>query len=305
LQSVPHQFPVANRRNARFNVAIPNWAWGMEMADDPLLQLHLAPFEPIDTVELTAALNSLSRQYQNFAVENQLARKTTEARLLVNSVSRGSIDISFLPDYDQIAIAAGLLTALIDKAELIAKFAKSLKSLLDYFKKDKAEVPDREITVKDCDDAINILKPIAKHGGIQNFNTINGGVTMNVFHVNASDAIEILEQATHVRTLLLNPDAEVRQRVPLVWQRLDRDDAKTEGRTSPDKGVIEEIDRRSHAILFTDELLPLKRLMIDDQENPYQNVYFVDVEVSRVNGRVVSYRVTGYHGSEILEQTET
>jgi hypothetical protein len=276
------------------------------MADDPLLHLHLEPSEPIDIVELTAALNSLGRQYQNFAVKNHLARKTTEARLLVNSVSPGSIDISFLPDYDQIAIAAGLLTALIDKAELIAKFAKSLKGLLDYFKKDKAGTPDREeITVKDCDDAINILKPIAKHGGVQNFNTINGGVTMNVFHVSARDASEILEQATQMKTLLLNPDAEVRQRVPLVWQRLDRDDAKTEGRTSPDKGVIEEIDRRSHAILFTDELLPLKRLMIDEQENPYQNVYFVDVEVSRVNGRVVSYRVTGYHGSEILEQTET
>jgi hypothetical protein len=50
-------------------------------------------------------------------------------------------------------------------------------------------------------------------------------------------------------------------------------------------------------------MLPLKRQMIDDEENPYQNVYFVDVEVSRVNGKVVSYRVIGYHGSEILEQT--
>ncbi|MEY9179750.1 hypothetical protein [Bradyrhizobium sp. USDA 313] len=274
-------------------------------ADDALLQLHLEPAEPIEIGELTAALNSLGRQYQNFAVANELAGKPTEARLLVNTVSPGSIDISFLPDYDQILLAAGLLTPLIDKAELIAKFARSIKSLLDFFKKDKPDPTDREnITAKDCDDAINILKPIANHGGMQTFNTINGGITMNVFQIDAPDAAEIIERAVQTKSLLQNPDAEVRQRVPLVWKRLDRDAGKTDGRTSPDKGVIEEIDPRAHAILFTDEMLPIKRQMIDDEENPYQNVYFVDVEVSRVNGKVVSYRVTGYHGYEVLEQAE-
>ncbi len=41
--------------------------------------------------------------------------------------------------------------------------------------------------------------------------------------------------------------------------------------------------------------------MIDDQENPYKKVYFVDVAVSRVHGKVVSYRVIGYHGADDLE----
>jgi hypothetical protein len=41
--------------------------------------------------------------------------------------------------------------------------------------------------------------------------------------------------------------------------------------------------------------------MIDDEENPYQNIYFVDVSVSRVSGKVVSYRVIGFHGKEELE----
>lgn len=112
-------------------------------AVDPLLQLHLEPAEPIEIAELTAALASLGRQYQNFAVENLLARKPAEARLLVSNVSPGSIDISFLPDYEQIALTAGLLTALVDKAELVAKFARSIKGLLDFFKRDKLEAEDR------------------------------------------------------------------------------------------------------------------------------------------------------------------
>lgn len=126
---------------------------------------------------------------------------------------------------------------------------------------------------------------------------------MNVFQVSAPDAVNIIDKARQTKALLQNPDAEVRQRVPLVWKRLDRDAGRTDGRTSTDKGVIEEIDPKAHAILFTDEMLPLKRQMIDDEENPYQNVYFVDVEISRVNGKVVSYRVIGYNGSEVLEQT--
>jgi hypothetical protein len=67
-----------------------------------------------------------------------------------------------------------LLTALIDKAELVAKFARSIKGLLDHFRKDTEGDPGTEITAKDCDDAVNILKPIASHGGTQTFNTING-----------------------------------------------------------------------------------------------------------------------------------
>ena len=85
----------------------------------------------------------------------------------------------------------------------------------------------------------------------------------------------------------------------MVWKRLDSDDASTEG-NSPDKAIIEEIDPKPKAILFTDEMADLKRVMIQDEEKPFQKVYFVDVEVSRVGDKVVSYRVVGYHGKDDL-----
>ena len=87
--------------------------------------------------------------------------------------------------------------------------------------------------------------------------------------------------------LLSGPD--IRQRVPLIWTRLDRDKAKTEGQRSPDKGLIEEIDRKPQPVLFADNMARLKNEMIEDEENPYQNVYFVDVDVSKVGGKIVSY----------------
>jgi len=63
-------------------------------SDEPCLQLHLEPSEPIEVSELTGALGALARQYQTFAVQNQLAKKPSDARLLVSSVAPGSIPSS-------------------------------------------------------------------------------------------------------------------------------------------------------------------------------------------------------------------
>ncbi|MET4603439.1 hypothetical protein ABIB90_002917 [Bradyrhizobium sp. JR4.1] len=271
-------------------------------AAEPSLQLHLEPEEPIEISELTGALTAIAHQYQAYAVENELASKNSEARLLVSAVRPGSIDINLVPDLTtMIAMAGPLLAPLIDKLELIEKFGKHLKSLIDLFAK-KRETTDRDnITVKDCDDATNIVKPIANHGGSQTFNVINGPVTIQLLTITAQEAVSILETAAQEKALLQNPNAEIVQRVPMIWKRLDRDSVKSAAKTTPDRALIEEIDEKSHAVFFTDEMSHLKNQMIDDEDNPYQAIYFVDVVVSRSSGKVVSYRVIGYHGKEELE----
>ena len=268
--------------------------------EDARLQLHLDPNEPIEVTELTAALGALARQYQKFALENELAVKTREARLLVSNVSPGSIDISFVPDFVYAATAMGpLLAPLLDKAELVEKFAKHIKTLTEFFKSKEKSTGDG-ISVRDCDDVANIVKPTASHGGNQTFNIIKGDVKVCVLSIERDDAIALFDSALSHKASILGADGDQKQRVPLVWKRLDRDDAKVDGKTSPDRGVIEEIDPRPHPVLFTDEMLTIKREMIDDEVNPYQNIYFVDVQISRVQGKIVSYRVTGYHGKEEL-----
>jgi hypothetical protein len=198
-------------------------------------------------------------------------------------------------------MAGPLLAPLIDKFELIEKFGKHLKSLIDLFAKKRETTAGDNISVKDCDDATNIVKPIASHGGSQTFNVINGPVTVQLLTISAREAAAIMETAAHEKALLQNPNAEVRQRVPMVWKRLDRDAVKSAAKTTPDRALIEEIDDRSHAVFFTDEMSHLKNQMIGDEANPYQSIYFVDVVVSRSSGKVVSYRVIGYHGKEELE----
>jgi hypothetical protein len=125
-------------------------------------------------------------------------------------------------------------------------------------------------------------------------------ITYNILTMNASEASKIMEAAINQKALLQDSDAEIRQRVPMVWKRLDRDETRPEAKSSPDRALIEEIDTKPHAVFFTDEMSILKKQIIGDELNPYQSVYFVDVSVSRVSGKVVSYRVIGYHGKEEL-----
>lgn len=150
------------------------------------------------------------------------------------------------------------------------------------------------------DDAINLVNPTASTGGTQNITIINGDVTIPVLRVDASYAKQITEGATYQKALMQSPEAEVRQRVSFIWNRLDREKAKT-GVGSPDRGLIEEIDPKPHAVLFTDEMSYLKADMIGDESNPLQMVYFVDVSISRALGKITAYRIIGYHGKEPLD----
>ena len=196
-------------------------------------------------------------------------------------------------------MAAGVaILPLIDAASLVEKYVSHLSALLSWFQSGGTEKPFKAITVKDCDDAINIVKPVAESGGTQTFNTIHGGVTINMLQTTAEDARKIIEGAARAKAALQLPDAERHQRVSMVWHRLARDAARTEGTRSPDQGKIEELDAKPHAVMFTDDMAYIKGEMIDDEANPYQKVYFADVDVSRVSSKITAYRIYGYHGKE-------
>lgn len=249
-----------------------------------MLRLHLKPNSPLEIGELTGALNALSKQYQTFATRAGHATPGT-AKLLVSNVAPGSIEINFIPDMASLGA--------------IVRFAEQVQKLLDLFRIGRAErSPETAVpTIAEANDAINIAAPIANHGGSQTVTVVNGTLVQNVFTLTDTEARLIADNATREKALLQSPEAERRQRVSLVWSRLDRVASST-GERSPDRGTIDEIDRAPHAILFTDEMAHLKQEMLAGEENPHLKVYFVDVEISRIAERVTAYRVYGYHGKD-------
>ncbi len=268
----------------------------MAKASD-FLQLHIETIHSVPVEDLSAALSAYGRQYQDFVLTEGLAPKPGDARLLVSSVSQGSIDISFIPELAAIGMT---MLPIIDQGTLVLKFADQLLGLLKHFKGETPNNATPGVTIKDCDDVANIVSPVADNGGTQNITVVNGGVTVNVLTVTQAEARQMRRAATTLRENLSAPTIETRKAVPLTWHQLAKDAPKTSGKRSPDQGIIEEIDKDAHAVLFTDDTAHLKDELIGDGENPYRKVYFVDVEVSRVSDRVVAYRVFGFHGKENL-----
>ena len=270
----------------------------------PLLKFLIEPDSPLEVSELTNALGSLARQYERFALQEGMADKARNARLLIANVAPGSIIVNFIPDWQSaVASVAPMIPEMYHRAEVILKFAKRIKRVLDFFQGDKQKPADsHDITIRDCDDASNIVNPIAQHGGTQSFVTINGDVNTTVLQITAKQAATIVERAAVYKQGLLAIDGSKAQRVAMVWKQLARDLAKTDGKKSPDKAIIAEIDPKPHPVFFTDDMASLKSDMIDNEENPYQKVFFVDVDISRVpGGGVGNYRVTAYHGSDDFE----
>lgn len=267
------------------------------MESEALLKLHLEPENSIEVAELVDALGALSREFRSFCVSRDLTTNPNEARLLVSSVSPGSIDISFLPELA--AITTGALLPVIEQLALVRKFAEHIKWLLDGFLSRSSDESAAESSITECDDAINLVKPIANNGGNQTITVVKGDQITNILNITGNEARRITNNAAKARARLKGQEQEIAQRVPLVFSRLDIAKAKVEG-PSPDKAVIEELDPKPHPVLFTDEMIPIKKAMIDEQIRPFKKVYFVDVQVSRIGGKIVSYRIVGYHGNDDL-----
>lgn len=187
----------------------------------------------------------------------------------------------------------------MDQFEVVRKFADHIKWLLDGLLSKGDDDSKSELSIAQCEDAISIVKPIANNGGHQTFTTINGDVHLSVLNITGHEARRITNNAEKVKARLKGTKIEIAQRVPLVWKRLDSATGKVDG-SSPDKAIIEELDPRPRPVFFTDEMVAIKKTMIEDEDNAFKKVYFVDVQISRVGDKIVSYRVIAYHGEDDL-----
>ncbi len=266
------------------------------MIDDGTLIYHIETEQNIEAVELSKTISAIAHQYHQLLESDTGAEKTKP--LLVESVSKGSIVINFTVDPAPYLIVA---VAAMEQASTIVKLGEHIKWFFDKFGSNHKEALRKgQISVQDCQDAINIVRPTAKHGGSQTFNIVHNHIESAIINIGETEARAIENRAISTLASLQGSQTEVRRNVPLTWHQLNRDSLKQRG-VSPDKGIIEELDVSPKPILFADETSSFKNHMIMEDDNPYRQVHFVDVEVCRISSKIVSYRVVGYHGSDELK----
>ena len=267
--------------------------------DLPVLKLHLEPSGPIEVAELTRSLGALASWFGSFVESNPLLGKGASAKLLVSNVSPGSIDLSLIPDFPTLY---GLLAPAYDPIKFMIEFGSLIKETIKSFSGDAAQAVANQATVTDCQNVANFAAPIANHGGTQSVTVIVGDVYNQILNMDSKEASRLVAASNKTRQILLGTQPpERRKAVTLEWIQLNRDSGRTDGKTSPDRAIIADIDPKAHPVFFTDDTLFLKERMIGDDENPYQKIYFVDAEVSyNSEGKVTLYRVAAFHGKEDL-----
>jgi len=266
------------------------------------IAIHIEPHRPIELSYLLSGLKGIGDEYQHYSKAKLGGTGKNSSKLYVGSVKPGSIDIFLQPELIEIAkgsLAVASAAGPVDAANALLDFGNQLKSLLDLFKN---KPNPKDVSISQCDNAINITKNVVEAGGTQTITHINvEGDFQPIYQMDANDASKIMKQANEMKALLKLPAAERVNSVALVWKTFDKSPARTEGDRSPDKGIIEEIDPVAKAILFGDDEAGLKSRILVDEENPMIMVYYVDIEVVRVAKKIKAYRIVGFHGKEPLD----
>ncbi|MBB4122899.1 hypothetical protein [Martelella radicis] len=276
----------------------------------PALNIHIEPDEPIELANMLVSLEAIGRRYKIFATNEFSLKRGEHARLFVSSIKPGSIDISLIPDiYDASAAGIGAIAAISvgDATGAVASFGQSLKALLNLFDSadDADDQSDVEITVQDCNDAINIVKPTAEAGGSQTFNVYNiAGDAVFALEVDEGRSKRVMRRAVDKKEELEVPSIERFKNVALIWKTFDRSAARVDGSRSPDKAIIEEISDKPKSVLFGDDQTEIKSAIISDDQNLLKMVYYVDVEVVTARQKIAAYRIVGYHGKDALSDDE-
>lgn len=269
------------------------------------IAIHIEPERPIELSYLLSGLKGIGDEYQQFSKSKLGNTDSDSSKLFVGSVKPGSIDIFLQPEFIELAkggLAIASAAGPIDAANALLDFGNHVRVLLDLFKN---KPNPEEVTIRQCDNAINITKNVVEAGGTQTILHVNvQGDFQPIYQLDANSAFKILKQANETKAVLQLPAAERVNSVAMVWKTFDKSPARTEGARSPDKGIIEEIDPGAKAVLFGDDEAELKSQILVDEENPMMMVYYVDIEVVRVAQKIKAYRVVGFHGKEPLEYEE-
>lgn len=256
--------------------------------DDETLTLRLDYEDPLELTTLSRSLTRLGQRYARFSKADDLP----EATLVIKNIRQNCLIIDLTP----LAVVAGAVVSAADPISNAVAFAANLKMLLEFFlgKGPRPEV----LTRTDCDDAREIVQPIAaqRDGGLLIQASGNADVSVTV-NLNAVEANAIQNRAEAEKARLTEATSTNEEGVIFYWQVADKHAAASEGAT-PDRGVIEKIDRKAKRVFFAEPGLKAEML----SGHPFETAYLVDAEVLVAKGRIQGYRIIKVHDSFPMDE---
>lgn len=255
------------------------------------LRIHIENKQPVQLNDLTVSLQALQNEYKTFYKENseKYGIGKQDVKLYINKVKEGSIIVDLM-------VAS---MPLISDCNAVIQFGNYLKCVFEYFvaKNFNGEKRYKKSTSENIKDLLEVnAKDIrgsvikAEQVHIENHNET---ITNNFFILDNQEANALQNTLSKYKEECdkeeEKQDITTFEKVMMYW-----DVANFNNEKAINKVIIEKIDIKSHRVVFSDENDKKQTMSnnVNFPENAWQDlVYFVDVEVEKIQGKIQCYKV--------------
>jgi hypothetical protein len=245
--------------------------------DNGVLQIEIRNEKPVELADFTVSMAAFAEAFKDFASAHTADPLPDNMRLYVKSMRNGSIVAEMVALTEQAQF-------LLEHVEVMAAFVANLQDIVNFFLGRPAPAaPDP--TAKQARLVSSIVEPIAKDTGAQ----LNIAITGDV-HIHTSISLNSLEAnaVQNSAARYVGPRLPASQFMGDQLLTLEQVKNSTKA-SSADRGIIEAISSRPVKLQFSSE--ETKRQVLDLHENPFQQIFQVNVEVRSVEGKPAVYRV--------------
>lgn len=245
--------------------------------ESAVLHIEIKNGKPVELADFTASMAAFADAFKDFASAHTADPLPDNMRLYVKSMQSGSIIAEMVALTEQAQF-------LLEHAEVMAAFVGNLQDVLNFFL-GKPVSDGVQPTVKQAKQVSSIVEPIAKDSAAQMNVAINGDVHFHTqFNINSMEANAVQNAAGRY----IGPRLPASQFMADQLLTLEQVRNSTKA-TSADRGTIEAISPRAVKLQFSSE--ETKRQVLELHENPFQQIFQVNVEVRSVEGKPAVYRV--------------
>lgn len=254
---------------------------------DTALLIKITHSKPIEVKDFVATMNAIGNLFDDFCNENGDSSEAKKAKLYVEKIEHGSIEI-FLTE----AVTA-LALPFIENVNLIMEFAGHIKNVIQYFTKGEGNNP--KLTPKELKNYKDVFaitagdnKGKTEIGAIESGNKKNifNNCTFNYFESNtAQNQIERAER--ELKDSEFSENIHERQLMTIFQMRGNM------GTDTGNRAIVDNLSTKSFPVVFeTDDL---KRKILRNDENPTKKGFLVDVIIQTIGGKPAVYKIIKLH----------
>jgi hypothetical protein len=250
---------------------------------DTALLVRIKHSKPIEVHDFVATMDAIGGLFDDYCKANGDSSEMRRAKLYVNKVEHGSIEIYLTEAITMLALP------FIENMNPILEFACHIKTVIEYFTQGKGEKP--KLSKNEMRRYSDIFAVTAgDNNGTTEIGAINiynnpifiENVTFTYSESNSAQNqlrkdIELAKEPVHGGVVY-------EQQVMKIFQMRSNMDSD-----SGNKAIIDALCDKPLHLMFASE--DLKRIILHSDYNPAKQLYVVDVMITTAYGRPIAYSV--------------